>query len=90
MTGIGEHYRPTIRRYDSGVYRVVGTSEGTTLLYVADADGRRVNAGTTIRIATGELEEAFEPTPNPDDGFRFERALRTLGTWLYWSVRKPR
>jgi hypothetical protein len=73
---------------DPGVYRVVGTTEGrVTLLRVTDADGRRMHAGTVVRVDASTVAGSFEPAPNPDSGFSPTRLLRSMGQSLYWQAR---
>ncbi|SHJ99374.1 hypothetical protein [Haladaptatus paucihalophilus] len=88
MQELGEHYRPAGEPPESNVHRVVGRTDGVTLLRVTDADGRRVNSGEIRRCSSATLDEEFEPARNPDAGFNPVSAVGDVLTWLYWSVRK--
>lgn len=67
----------------TGVYRVVGVTDGSvTLLRVTDADGRRVATGETVTVERDTFA-AFSSAPNPDETRSFE-AIVDAG---YWSVR---
>ena len=76
---------------EAGVYRVVGTRESVVLVRIADADGRRRNTGSVVSVSWETIGDAFEPAPNPDDGFALRDLLAPLTTFptalLYW-VRK--
>jgi hypothetical protein len=85
---VGEHYRPVDGDHTPGVYRVVGTTDGVTLLRVGDADGRRVHTGAVHRLGEGVIESEFEPTTNPDAGLSPTGAVRETAQGLYWSVRR--
>jgi hypothetical protein len=85
---VGDHYRPTDGELAAGIYRVVGTTDGVTLLLVGTADGRRVHPGTVYRVEPATLEAAFEPAPNLDAGLTPVRAVRNALQGLYWSLRR--
>lgn len=85
---VGRHYRPVSGNHNPGVYRVVGTTDGVTLLHVADADARRVHTGETYRVEVSTLESEFEPTQDPDTGLSPTRAARNAMQGVYWSVRR--
>jgi hypothetical protein len=51
----------------AGTYRVVGTSDGVTLLYVADDGGRRAHTGRLERVDRETLAE-LTPVEGPADG----------------------
>jgi hypothetical protein len=51
----------------AGTYRVVGTNDGATLLYVADDGGRRAHTGRTERVDHETLAE-LTPVEGPNDG----------------------
>jgi hypothetical protein len=71
----------------SGVYRVVGVSEGTvTLLRVADTDGRRAHTGD-LRTVECERLGAFEPAANPDENRSQSAALAGMIDGLSWQLR---
>ncbi|MFB6188866.1 MAG: hypothetical protein ABEI57_03195 [Halapricum sp.] len=70
-----------------GVYRVVGTSEGSvTLLRVGDADGRRINTGD-ITTVDRETFRAFESAENPDGNRSLATILARIPRTVYWQVR---
>jgi hypothetical protein len=83
MPETGGHYR------DPGddIYRVVGTTDGVTLLRVTDADGRRAHTGDLRRVSRDELDAAFEPAEDPDAGTSPVAAIRNLFQGLYWELR---
>ncbi|OYR67264.1 hypothetical protein DJ78_16510 [Halorubrum ezzemoulense] len=85
---VGAHYRPTDGDHDPGVYRVVGATDGATLLRVGDADGRRVHTGAVCRVTASALRTEFEPAADPDAGLSLTGALRDAAQGLYWSVRR--
>ena len=85
---VGEHYRPTDGDHTPGVYRVVGTTDGVTLLRVGDADERRVHTGDIRYVDTSTLESEFEAATDPDAGLSPTVALRDAAQALYWSVRR--
>jgi hypothetical protein len=87
MTEIGAHYRSGDT---SAVYRVVGTTDGITLLRVTDGDGRRTHTGDLRRVSEDELDSAFEPAENPDAGVSPVGVLRNLLQGMYWELRKLR
>lgn len=88
----GEHYRPTggaiDTAVDDGVYRVVGTGGGVTLLRVTDADGRRAHTGEVRRVDRAALDADFEPADDPDAGLTPLATVRNRLDGLYWNVRK--
>jgi hypothetical protein len=51
----------------AGTYRVVGTGDGVTLLYVADDGGRRAHTGRIERVDRETLAE-LTPVEGPDGG----------------------
>jgi hypothetical protein len=73
---------------EAGIYRVVGTGESVVLVRLTDADGRRRNTGSVVAVSRETLRSAFEPAPNPDDGFALRKVLAPLTTFpkalLYW------
>lgn len=82
-----DHVRPGDTPYEDGIYRVVGTADGSvTLLRVGDADGRRLNTGTIVTVEAAELER-FEPAENPDGNRGLGESLSAVPATLYWSVR---
>lgn len=82
-----DHVRPTAGPYEDGIYRVVGTDDGSvTLLRVGDADGRRVNTGAIVTVEAAQLER-FEPAENPDGNRGPGESLLRVPAALYWSVR---
>ena len=85
---IGHHYRPVSGDHDPGIYRVVGTTDGVTLLRVADADARRVHTGETYHVEVSTLESEFEPAHDPDDSLSLATAVRNATQGVYWSVRR--
>lgn len=85
---VGRHYRPVSGDHSPGVYRVVGTTDGVTLLRVAEADARRVHTGETYHVEVSTLESEFEPTQDPDAGLSPATAVRNELQGLYWSVRR--
>ncbi|RCU48116.1 hypothetical protein DU504_12880 [Haloplanus salinus] len=82
-----DHVVPTDADYPDGVYRVVGTGDGTvTLLRVTDAAGRRAHTGELVSVDADTLDEFTTVDPPTTD--------RSLGTVVasslatgYWSVR---
>jgi hypothetical protein len=61
----------------AGVYRVVGSGEGTVaLLCLTDETGRRVSTGTVEHVEKEVFETAFEPASNPDAGFSLDLRSR--------------
>jgi hypothetical protein len=85
------HYRaPGDSDVAAGVYRVVGTDEGTVrLLQVTDADGRRVNTGRVVTVDRTVLSAAFADAENPDAGFRpwqvvdgMIEEVKMVGRWV--------
>jgi hypothetical protein len=85
---IGNHYRPIDDDHAPGVYRIVGTTDGVTLLRVGDADGRRLHAGAVSSLDRATLDAEFEPTTNPDTGLSPAGDLRNAAQGFYWSVRR--
>lgn len=85
---VGKHYRPTEADHDPGVYRVVGATDGVTLLRVGDADGRRIHTGELRRVDAAALESGFEAARNPDAGLSPAGTLRDAAQGVYWSVRR--
>lgn len=85
---IGEHYRPTDGDHTPGVYRVVGTTDGVTLLRVGDADGRRIHTGEVRCVESATLDSGFEAATDPDAGLSPTATLRNAAQGLYWSVRR--
>lgn len=85
---VGDHYRPVDGDHDAGVYRVVGTTGGVTLLRVADGDGRRVHAGEIYRVDRTTIDTEFEPAADPDSGSSPVAIVRNAAQGLYWSVRR--
>jgi hypothetical protein len=66
---------------------VVGTDEDTvTLLYVADADGWRVNTGELVTVGREELD-GFDWVVNPDGNRPPRVAVASRLEMMYWSVR---
>jgi len=63
----------------AGTYRVVGTTDGVALLYVADDGGRRAHVGRIERVDRETLAE-LTPVEGPADGADLVPAL-------YYSVR---
>jgi hypothetical protein len=85
---VGAHYHPIDADRDPGVYRVVGATDGVTLLRVGDADGRRVHTGEVRRVTASTLRTEFEPAADPDAGLSPAGTLRNAAQGLYWSVRR--
>ncbi|WP_197428449.1 hypothetical protein [Halapricum sp. CBA1109] len=84
---VSDHLRPTDADVPDGVYRVVGTTDGVTLLRVGDADGRRVVTGEvrTVPDATG-----FEAAENPAGNRSLGRTVAGVPQTLYWQLRASR
>ena len=84
---VSDHVAPADADHPDGVYRVVGTSDGTvTLLRVADGDGRRVHTGELLRVdadALGSFERVGPPASTRSLGARAASAVE-VG---YWSLR---
>ena len=85
---VGEHYRPANGDHAPGIYRVVGVTDGVTLLRVGDADGRRIHTGEIYRVDGDTVETEFEAATNPDAGLSPAGALRDALQAVYWSVRR--
>lgn len=85
---VGDHYRPVNGDHAPGIYRVVGATDGVTLLRVGDADGRRIHTGERRRVDDAALEAEFEAAANPDAGPAPVRALQDAVQGVYWSVRR--
>ncbi|MFB6103258.1 MAG: hypothetical protein ABEJ73_11935 [Haloplanus sp.] len=52
-----DHVTLTDTGHPDGIYRVVGTNDGTvTLLHVADGDGCRINTGELVTVSADEFE----------------------------------
>lgn len=87
MTTQFDHLRPTTAEYPAGVYRVVGTAEGSvTLLQVGDADGRRINTGELVTVERDSLD-GFEPAENPDGNRTPAGWIRANLSRSYWAFR---
>jgi len=89
MTSVApyDHFRPEKEDYPDGIYRVVGTNEGTaTLVQVADADSVRVNTGRIITVAYDELND-FELAENPDGNRPLRTRITSKFQMAYWSFR---
>ena len=69
-----DHVRASDAAIPDGIYRVVGVSDGVTLLRVADASGTRVHDGRVFTVSTAEYA-AFPEAENPDE----ESLLRRWG-----------
>ncbi|MFC6727902.1 hypothetical protein ACFQDG_04520 [Natronoarchaeum mannanilyticum] len=73
--------------HPDGVYRVVGTDDGTvTLLRVADADGQRVNSGEIVTVRSDELAECPE-AKNPDGNRPLGEKVTSNLMMTFWSLR---
>lgn len=82
-----DHVQPIDTDYLNGIYRVVGTPNGTvTLLRVADADGRRVSSGELVTVTADELD-GFAPAENPDGNRPLETVIALKLKLIYWSGR---
>jgi hypothetical protein len=82
-----EHVVPTDADYPDGVYRVVGTGDGTvTLLRVTDADGRRAHTGELVSVDADALDGFTAADPPPADRSLGSAVASSLATG-YWSVR---
>lgn len=81
-----EHYRPAGVEYPDGIYRVVGTDGGVTLLRVGDATGQRVHTGDVLTVPDEEFE-AFESAENPDGNRSVSDALTSTLATAYWGPR---
>ncbi|WP_144060679.1 hypothetical protein [Salinarchaeum sp. Harcht-Bsk1] len=88
MAEIGDHYRSVGAAAPTGTYRVVGTTDTVCLLRVTNEDGRRRHTGEVVRVSDGTLEDAFEPTTDPDAGIDPIGVLSNLLQGLYWSARR--
>lgn len=69
-------------------YRVVGTDGSVVLLRVTDGDGQRAYTGEVERVSEAAVREHLEATADPDAGLALRHRLRTVGSGLYWSVRR--
>ena len=79
-----DHVRPWDAPYEDGIYRVVGTADGSvTLLRVGDADGRRLNTGTIVTVEAAQLE-GFEPAENPDGNRGLGESLLAVPAGWGW------
>lgn len=82
-----DHVRPSGTDHPNGIYRVVGTSDGTvTLLRVSDADGRRRHTGELVTVSRDAFA-AFEPAENPDGNRPLGVAVGSQLRMSYWIVR---
>jgi hypothetical protein len=80
---VSDYLRPTDADVPDGVYRVVGTTDGVTVLRVGDADGRRVVTGEVRTVLDATGFEAAEPPGKRSVSAR----LRSFAETAYWSVR---
>lgn len=62
-------YKINNSNHESGIYRVVGTSNGIVLLKIGDLDNNRVNTGHIIKITEQKLQR-FDNTSIPDKNTR--------------------
>jgi hypothetical protein len=85
---VGEHYRPTNGGHKPGVYRVVGATDGVTLLRVGDANGRRIYTGEVRYVDTAALGSEFATATDPDTGLSLRGVFRDAIQGLYWSLRR--
>lgn len=69
-----DHVRATNAAIPDGTYRVVGVTDGVTLLRVADASGNRVHDGRVFRVSRADYA-GFPEAANPDG----ESVLRRWG-----------
>ena len=88
MASVHDHYRATgDTGIPDGVYRVVGTDDGTvTLLLVGDGYGERIHTGRTVRVPRDKLEQ-LKPAPDPDENRSPVDAVASVPGTAYWSVR---
>ncbi len=85
---VGAHYRHIDGDHDPSVYRVVGATDGVTLLQVGDADGRWVHTGEVRRVTVSTFRAEFESAVDLDAGLSPASALRNATHGLYWDIRK--
>jgi len=84
---VSDHVAPTDAEYPGGVYRVVGTSDGTvTLLRVADGDGCRVHTGELLTVDADGVER-FEPTDPPAPTRSLGARAASTVEMGYWTLR---
>jgi len=82
-----EHFKPVNVDVSDGIYRVVGSDEGTvTLLRVADANERRIHTGEVVTVSLDEFT-GFAPAENPDGNRSFGATLASNLEMGYWSIR---
>lgn len=82
-----DHVKPVNADLSDGIYRVVGSDEGTvSLLRVADANGRRIHTGEVVTVPRDEFA-AFTPAENPDGNRSLGTAFVSTLEMVYWSIR---
>ncbi|WP_255152917.1 hypothetical protein [Halorarius halobius] len=82
-----EHFKPVNVDISDGIYRVVGSDEGTvTLLRVADANERRIHTGEVVTVSLDEFT-GFTPAENPDGNRPLGATLTSHLEMGYWSIR---
>ena len=62
-----DHVRATGAAIPDGTYRVVGVTDGVTLLRIADSSGNRVHDGRVFTVSRADYA-AFPEAANPDEG----------------------
>jgi hypothetical protein len=73
--------------YPAGVYRVVGTGDGTvTLIRVTDADGHRTHTGELVSVDADAFDGFTAADPPAADRSLGTAVASSLATG-YWSVR---
>ncbi|MFB6284783.1 MAG: hypothetical protein ABEK59_12790 [Halobacteria archaeon] len=75
-----------VGEYENGVYRVVGSEGGVTLLRVTDGSGNRANTGEVIHVPHGKMK-FFEKTENPDPDFSWGGFAAEIPEITYWVIR---
>jgi hypothetical protein len=82
-----DHVIPAAADYPPGVYRVVGTGDGTvTLLRVTDAEHRRIHTGELVSVDADAFEGFVPVDPPTADRSVAATVASALGTG-YWSLR---
>jgi len=82
-----DHFRATDAGVPDGIYRVVGSDDGSvTLLRVGDPDGSRVHTGEVVTVDS-ETVERLAPAENPDGNESLAAAVASAVRTGYWSLR---
>ena len=84
-----DHVRATDASIPDGTYRVVGVTDGVTLLRVGNATGKRVHDGRVFTVTRADYS-AFPAAPNPDEESLLRRwGLVALAAALFLASLSP-